>query len=235
MDLIRMNMFSLSQSGNYSTYCLYSMWHLHTVGYSINMFTPCWGNIRAIHSTKYQADLEWSWKPIFLWMQLLGIPAGRSHLSSVVRRTAVLIVGVAMVIWKVSSSIYFFTGKISKIIRDGGNEPGFKPSKTEFWTDTLNYIQLFFSGISINLCFFIVSHLQWEALWENVCEIEDAMRSNETSFRSLRKMAWVAITVLILVSHALKMIKIYTRLSKITKKRSGDLTSKKREQFYIQI
>lgn len=163
------------------------------------MFAECRTNTHTIRG-KCQPDLEWSLQPVFLWMQILGIPSGRFHLSSILRRAIVLMVGVIMVIWRVLSSISFFLVNINRMIKDGGNEPGFQSSKTEKCMEVINEILLLFSDVSMNLSFVAVSHWQWKSLWKKACKIEEAMKLDETFFRSLRKIAWAAIVVLILVS-----------------------------------
>lgn len=163
------------------------------------MFTQYRRNIRRLHS-KDKPDLEWGLRPILLWMEILGMLSGRSHSSSVVRRAIVLTVGVAMMIWKVSADTVSFIENIQLSFAVYINQSGFTSTQTEFSMEGLNQIQIYFSEVAITLNFFTVSHFQWGSLWKKMCEIEKSMKLDETFYRSLRKMSWAAIVVIVLVS-----------------------------------
>ena len=168
----------------------------------------CWENMlkRTVEKLptvdgKCKRDLLWSLQPIFLWMQVLGIPSGQLQLSWVFRRYVVLIIGVTMMIWVVPSNIrsissYIHTGQsLSKIKAIGLTFHGWI---TRF--ETVQEFQYLFLNVSISLSFVIVAHVQWRSTWKNAVKVEYAMRFDTTFYRSVRKISTAALVLLFLVN-----------------------------------
>ena len=142
---------------------------------------------------KNHRKLTWSLQPLFLWLQILGIPTGRSLVSSVTRRCVVLILGVLIMIWVVSSRTYRVFNGISNL-RD------VTVTRAELWSTTLYHLNDNLGGILISLNLFIVCHLNWNSLWKNACEIEQRLKFDETSYSSLRKMSAAILMLLSMVN-----------------------------------
>ena len=144
--------------------------------------------------SKFKRDLSWSLQPIFLWMQLLGIPSGQLHLSSAFRRYTVLLVGMAMMIWVVPSNIrpilaFIHTGKSLS-----------RTKVTVIWFETLQEFQYVFLNILISLSLVITAHLQWRSMWKNAIKVEYGMIFDKAFYCSVRKTSIAALVLLTLVS-----------------------------------
>ena len=156
------------------------------------MFEPSLRKIPII-SSEYRLDFAWSLKPVFLWMQVVGIPVDSLRSSSLLRRCMVLLVGITMVVWGEASQVRNMIDSIPE--RKNPNI-----SLIEWWTNTLFEYQEFVSFTIINLSLFISVYFQWKPLWENAEEIEQTMSFNETFYLPLRKVSYVAVTLLVLVN-----------------------------------
>ena len=97
-----------------------------------------------------------------------------------------------MVIWGEAS-------QIKNMIDSAPERKNPNKSYTEWWTNTLFEYQEFASFTVINLNLFVGTYFQWKPLWQNVEEIERAMSFNETFYVPLRKVSYVAVTILVSV------------------------------------
>ena len=161
------------------------------------MFGP---NIRIapVIGSEHQIGLEWSMRPIFLWLQILGIPSNLLQPASY--RYTVLSFGITMMFWVTSSHIQFAIDYIDYEMNIDLNDLPCKISYNELRIRSLDHLQGHCITIVICLSFFVAGHLQWESLWKNACEIERVMKLNEAFARSLRKIVYLAATLLALVN-----------------------------------
>ena len=146
-----------------------------------------------------KVDLTSCLQPIFLWMQMVGIPSGEYHSSSRYRRYPILVVGIALMTWVVTANSY----KLLQVPdRSGGGS-------TRQWTWALKTFQTHSAHIVISLNLFIGAHLQWRHLWHKACQIEQIMSFNADFYRALRKISTAAISLLLLVHSPIEILEKY--------------------------
>ena len=155
-------------------------------------------------ASKYEEDLTWALGPIFLWMQILGIPAGHFHSASTIRRCVAFLVGIAMMIWVVFSIVKRMLNYIH--LRSGNSMAGL--SKTEIWTDALQEFQTYCATILISLSLFIGAAVQWTSMWKNVVQVEKTLGFNKTFYCTVRKVSTAASILLTLVKLVRKLISL---------------------------
>lgn len=145
-----------------------------------------------IFRSKNHRKLTWSLQPMFFWLQILGIPAGRPPLTSVVQRYVVLLLGIFLMIWVVSALCYQMFCASTK---DRGDD-----TQPERWIAILYTFNNSLGGILVSLNLVLIYHFNWKSLWKNACEIEQRIKFTETSYNNLRKMSTSVLMLLSMVS-----------------------------------
>ena len=174
----------------------HNMFHFSSVCDRKDMFGPRI-RITPVIRNEHQRNLEWSMRPIFLWLHILGIPS--NLLQTAIRRYIFLFFGVTLMVWMSSSHIQFILDYVQYALNINLSKLPFEVSNNELRIHSLNQLQDHCNTILICLSLFVVSHLQWESLWKNACEIEQAMKLDGTFFCSLRKIINAAVILLTVV------------------------------------
>ena len=146
-------------------------------------------------TSKYEHDLTWALQPIFVWLQVLGIPTGQIHLASTIRRYTVLFIGVGMMLY----TIFSVMDRMLNYIRQQPDNSTDTLSGTEIWIDALQEFQTYCATILISLSFYIAANVTWIPMWKNAVQIEQSMRFDKTFYRSIRNISTAALTLLALV------------------------------------
>lgn len=134
--------------------------------------------------SEHVPDLEWSLKPIVLWMQIFGVPF-RSSSSS--HHYISLFVGIMMMIWIGALNIY--------------SVYGWYTSKSEAgWMTKLNKIYPPLSSIVVAFSLIISVQFKWPSIWKMAIEIEKNMGLDLNFYRFLRKIAMAGVAANILVN-----------------------------------
>ena len=147
-------------------------------------------------TSKYEHDLTWALQPIFVWLQVLGIPTGQIHLASTIRRYAFFLAGMTMMIWVICSNLQ----QILKHTQAHTNEPNKKWSLTRIWSEALQELLVHSVSILISLSLFIISQLRWTSMWQNAIEVEQRIRFDKKFYHSIRKISIAASMILAVVS-----------------------------------
>lgn len=158
------------------------------------MFTRRVKILPAIPS-KFQRDLSWAFRPIFVWMQLLGIPTGQLHLSSAVRRYLFFVAGLVMMIWVSFSNIR----NMFQVVQTRTHETNKKWSVTRVWSEALQEILVNSVSVLISLSLFIISQMRWPSIWKHAIEIEQKMSFDKTFYCLTRKISIAASMLLTMV------------------------------------
>lgn len=146
-------------------------------------------------SSKHQRDLGWALVPIFVWMQILGIPTGRFHSSWTIHRYVVLFVGMMMM----TSVLFSVTDRMLNYKNRQANNLMKKLTDTEKWIDALQEFQTYCATITMNFSLFIVANIKWTSMWKKATEIEESMEFDQAFYCSVRKLSTAALTLLMLV------------------------------------
>ena len=148
--------------------------------------------------SEYLPDLEWSFRPIVLWMRMLGIPMDRFHSRSSLPRYAFLCVGITVMVWMGASDLFFIThGRPHRSMK----------INSAFYEGTRLLLEIYrpLNSILTSLSFFIVVHTQWKSLWKIAIEIENNVKFDATFYRSLRTASFVTLALLAVVKSSIRI------------------------------
>ena len=143
---------------------------------------------RSIHSA------AWSFKPIVYWMRFLGLDLNVGQERSSLHRLGFFIVGVAILVFNITSFIFSRSGFIQLFQNITYSSNGVL-SIDEMRIMTKDVI-----FIVIQICIFELLHFKWRLVWKKVDEMEQQTHSPSSFYFRLRKLAIaLVLTVIILV------------------------------------
>ena len=138
--------------------------------------------------SEYPPDLEWSMRPMFLLMQMFGIPTFPHRSSSHFRRYTLLCAGFIIMIF-----ILTFNMQLVYDWTSSNHKEGWITSLHKFYPPLTNIV------ITFNLI--ASAHMQWTSMWKIAIEIENSIRFDATFYHSLRKIAIAVWLMLIVVNN----------------------------------
>ena len=137
-------------------------------------------------ASEYHHDLRWSLRPIFCWMQLLGVDVDVGLPRSKLRRYGFIFFSVLMVVFTESVCV-------TLILYVKKNEP----SKTvALWCRFLKRQTRQISTIIFQLTIFFMGYCKWKRLWEKAEAVQPLFTAG--ALAKLRKISIILLIVAVL-------------------------------------
>ena len=168
--------------------------HYFVVNPRGNMASLACGNGEEIPSWCPQQNLEWSLRPIFIGLRVLGIDFDANQPRSLLRRCT--FISLAVVLFLISCCLNIIN-----------NVHHVELYRTEFSTESV-YMLIYFGWLTVsNIAFacalMAVSQLRWGKLWRKLQRIEQFNSFTARSYGQTRKLATVLaiVSVLLVILH----------------------------------
>ena len=144
-------------------------------------------------------NFAWSFKPILVWMKLIGIDLNSSQqFRSSICRYSQLLYGVFILLLSSGSVIYM----VSKIL--GGNSSSSEKYAYSQTSTMKRTIEMYFIAtvtyiLATHILLMAVTAVKWKKLWQTLQQIEDQFLLDNYHFQQCRKVVIIGLSMLALV------------------------------------
>ena len=135
-------------------------------------------------------DVAWSLKPIFIWMQIIGIHLIPSAIHSTLRRFSNLCFDLSMLLATIITRIYKFSVSID----------GLSATNTQMLSQIMTKLHLDLSVIGIHIGMLTTALFKWRSLWLCIQQIEQVLQFHEQFYQKLRRFTLVTLVWIVLVT-----------------------------------